>query len=111
MNVLLEARKSNSDEHVYGKHNYPLAKEVARGYSNASVRHNPCEHSRINILQWILTKLGTYLVLTKVWNPIDLCRFRQYFCLCHTCAFPSAKNFAHAQTLYRIGSLCRSRNI
>ena len=22
-----------------------------------------CEHSRINILQWILTKLGTYLVL------------------------------------------------
>jgi hypothetical protein len=30
-----------------------------------------CEHSRINILQWILTKLGTYLVLTRVWNPID----------------------------------------
>jgi hypothetical protein len=36
-----------------------------------SVRHNPCEHSRINILQWILTKLGTYLVLKKIWNPID----------------------------------------
>jgi hypothetical protein len=31
----------------------------------------PCEHSRINILQWILTKRGTYLVLTRVWNPID----------------------------------------
>ena len=49
--------------------------EVARGYSNAtvrpSVRHNPCEHSRINILQWILIKLGTYLVLKRVWNPID----------------------------------------
>jgi hypothetical protein len=25
----------------------------------------------INILQWILTKLGTYLVLTRIWNPID----------------------------------------
>jgi hypothetical protein len=31
----------------------------------------PCEHSRINILQRILTKLGTYLVLKKIWNPID----------------------------------------
>jgi hypothetical protein len=54
---------------------YPLASEVARGYSNAtflpSVRHNPCEHSGINILQWILTKLGTYLVLKRIWNPID----------------------------------------
>jgi hypothetical protein len=36
-----------------------------------SVRHNPCEHSRINILQWMLTKLGTYLVLKRIWNPID----------------------------------------
>jgi hypothetical protein len=27
--------------------------------------------TRINILQWILTKLGTYLVLKKIWNPID----------------------------------------
>ena len=55
--------------------NYPLANEVARGYSNAtvlpSVRHNPCEHSSINILQLILTKLGTYLVLKRIWNPID----------------------------------------
>jgi hypothetical protein len=32
---------------------------------------HPCEHSRINILQWILTKLGTYLVLRRVWNTID----------------------------------------
>ena len=29
------------------------------------------EHSRINILQWILTKLDTYLFLRRVWNPID----------------------------------------
>ena len=34
-----------------------------------SVRHNPCEHSRINILQWILTKLGTYLVLKENLEP------------------------------------------
>ena len=32
---------------------------------------HPCEHSRINILQWILTKRGTYLVLKRIWNPID----------------------------------------
>jgi len=25
----------------------------------------------MNILQWILTKLGTYLVLKRIWNPID----------------------------------------
>ena len=31
----------------------------------------PCEHSRINIIQWILTKLGTYLVFKRIWNPID----------------------------------------
>ena len=29
------------------------------------------EHSKINILQWILTKLGTYLVLKRIWNSID----------------------------------------
>ena len=32
---------------------------------------HPCEYSRINILQWILTKLGTYLVLKRIWIPID----------------------------------------
>jgi hypothetical protein len=32
---------------------------------------HPCEHSRINILQWILTKLGTYLVLKRIWNSIE----------------------------------------
>ena len=55
---------------------YPLTNEVAKGYSNATVRpsvrpSHSCEHSRINILQWILTKLGTYLVLKRIWNPID----------------------------------------
>ena len=52
---------------------YPLANEVAKAYSNATVLpsirlKHPCEHSTINILQWILTKFGTYLVLKKVWN-------------------------------------------
>ena len=32
---------------------------------------HPCEHSRINILQWILTKRGTYLVHRKVLNSVD----------------------------------------
>ena len=54
---------------------YLLANEVVKGYSNATVRPSfrniLCEHSRINILQWILTKLGTYLVLKRIWNPID----------------------------------------
>ena len=55
---------------------YPLTNEVAKGYSNTTVRpsvrpSHPCEHSRINILQWILTKLGTYLVLKRIWNHID----------------------------------------
>ena len=54
---------------------YPLANEnlaieVAKGYSNATVRpSHPCEHSRINILQWILTKLGTYLILKENLEP------------------------------------------
>ena len=56
----------------YSIFSYPLANEVAKGYSNATVRpSHPCEHSRINILQWILTKLGTYIVLKRIWNPID----------------------------------------
>ena len=52
----------------------PLANEVARGYSNATVRPSVTilvNTLKINILQWILTKLGTYLVLKRVWNPID----------------------------------------
>ena len=35
-----------------------------------SVRHI-LVNTRINILQWILTKLGTYLVLKRILNPID----------------------------------------
>jgi hypothetical protein len=56
------------------KNYYSLANEVAKGYSNATVRpsfRNILVNTRINILQWILTKLGTYLVLRRVWNPID----------------------------------------
>ena len=52
---------------------YLLANEVTKGYSNVTVRPSfrNSEHSRINILQWILTKLGTYLVLKRIWNTID----------------------------------------
>jgi hypothetical protein len=55
---------------LIGEFLYPLANEVAKGYSNATVRHIRV-NTRINILQWILTKLGTYLVLKRIWNPID----------------------------------------
>ena len=55
--------------------NYPLANEVAKGYSNSTVRPSFCNilvnTLEINILQWILTKLGTYLVLKRIRNPID----------------------------------------
>jgi hypothetical protein len=32
---------------------------------------HPCERSRIKILQWIFTNLDTYIVLRRIWNPID----------------------------------------
>jgi hypothetical protein len=48
---------------------------VGEGIITISVsRKKPCDilvNTRINIIQWIFTKLGTYLVLMKVWNPID----------------------------------------
>jgi hypothetical protein len=53
---------------------YPLANKVAKRYSNYTVRpsfHNILVNTRFNILQWILTKLGTYLVLKRIWNLID----------------------------------------
>ena len=55
---------------ISGRLNYPLANEVTLGYSNATFR-NILVNTRINILQWILAKLGTYLVLKRIWNPID----------------------------------------
>ena len=64
--------------------NYPLANEVAKGYSNATFR-NILVNTRINILQWILTNLGTYLVLKRIWSPIDFqgqrSRSKKKFCL------------------------------
>jgi hypothetical protein len=50
---------------------YPLTNEVAKGYNNTTSFRNILVNTRINILQCILTKLGTYLVLKRIWNPID----------------------------------------
>ena len=52
--------------------------------------HNFLVNTRINILQWILTKLGTYLVLRRVWGPIDFQGQRsrspgQIFTMPHPC--------------------------
>jgi hypothetical protein len=71
-----EWKVSNTGSTHWASSYYLLANEVAKGYSNATIRpsvllQHPCEHSRINILQWILTKLGTYLVLERIWNPLD----------------------------------------
>jgi hypothetical protein len=76
VNQQLSLSQTPRDPRHWSVTNYPLANEIAKGYSNATVRpsvrpSHPCEHSRINILQWILTKLGTYLVLKRIWNPID----------------------------------------
>jgi len=56
---------------------YPLANEVAKGYNKATVRPSVRPSFR-NILvdtlestSFNLTKLGTDLVLQKIWNPID----------------------------------------
>jgi hypothetical protein len=47
-------------------------------------------NTRINILQWILTKLGTFLVLKRIWNPID---------------FQGQRSRSPGQMFYRITSL------
>jgi hypothetical protein len=42
-----------------------------QGHSVKFLPHNILVNTRIKILQWILTKLGTYVVLRRVWNSID----------------------------------------
>ena len=74
--LMYEAEHYYTKSSGFGYNFYPLANEVAKEYSNATIPpsfrpSHPCEHSRINILQWILTKLGTYLVFKRIWNPID----------------------------------------
>ena len=53
----------------------PSPTKLQRGYSNATVRPSfrniSCEHSRVNMAQWISIKLGTQVILTKIWHPID----------------------------------------
>jgi hypothetical protein len=62
---------------------YPLTNEVARWYSNAtvhlSVRHNPCEHSRINsyvvkiwpgdLDLWPWISIGSHILLRTKYVP------------------------------------------
>ena len=40
-------------------------------FDQKSVQCNILLNTRINILHWILTNLGTYIVPRRVWNPID----------------------------------------
>ena len=68
---------------------------IQKRYRPSVLPQHLCEHSRINILEWILTKLGTYLVLERIWNPTDFqghmskvkvtgsnCQARGYATLC-----------------------------
>ena len=70
-------------------------------------------NTRINILQWILTKLGTYLVLRTVWNPIDFqghwVKFLPHNILVNTLESRSFNGFrpnlVHTQTLRESGTV------
>jgi hypothetical protein len=48
----------------------PVEFQGQRSRGQISTTQHPCEHSRINMLQWIFTKVGTYIVLRRVWNKI-----------------------------------------
>ena len=49
--ICIDRKKKKKGLSIKGDNYYPLANEVAKGYSNATVRpSHPCEHSRINIL-------------------------------------------------------------
>ena len=44
---------------------------LGQGHRVNFLPRNILVNTRINILQWILTKLGTNLVRKRIWNPID----------------------------------------
>ena len=48
-----------------------IFKVKGQGHRVKFLLHSILVNTRIKILQWILTKLGTYIVLRRVWNPID----------------------------------------
>ena len=48
-----------------------IFKVKGQGHRVKFLLHNILVNTRINILQWILTKRGTCLVLRRVCNPID----------------------------------------
>ena len=49
----------------------PSPTKLQRGYSNATVRPSVTFLVNTNMVQWISTKLGTQVILTKIWHPID----------------------------------------
>ena len=78
-----------------------IFKVRGQGYQVKFLPRNILVNTRINILQWILTKLGTYFVLKRIWNPIDFQDHRIKFlgkgirhalhCSCFTVVFDSTK--------------------
>ena len=57
---------------MYGSFIIPSPTKLRRDIVTLPFVRHILVNTRINILQWILTKLGTYLVLKRIWNPIDL---------------------------------------
>jgi hypothetical protein len=47
---------------------YPL---TVKPLQNSKFNCDLDEHSRVNMVQWISTKLDTQVILTKIWHPID----------------------------------------
>jgi hypothetical protein len=48
-----------------------IFKVKGQGHWVKFLPHNIRVNTRINILQWILITLGTYLVLKRIWNHIN----------------------------------------
>jgi hypothetical protein len=86
-NILVNTLESTSFNGFWPNfiHSYPLANKVARGIVTLlsvcpSVRPSVAflvNTLRVNMVQWISTNLGTQVILTKIWHPID--------CQGHTC--------------------------
>jgi hypothetical protein len=49
----------------------PSPTKLRRGYSNATVRASARPSVTFLVIQWISTKFGTQVILTKIWYPID----------------------------------------
>jgi hypothetical protein len=69
--VYVEQSNHNHFEMIYTVSGTRRSIEIYKAVSHTCKTCVICERSRINILQWILTNLGTYLDIKRIWKPID----------------------------------------